>query len=306
MPTYFKLDTLTLGGSITFHNLQDVRVTPNVQEILEYPAGHPHPMFSANSITRPAIRFRTREVQTVLANIGPGGLAVTSDSYLYCKLAQAAGIPDRTQTTHRRYRVPQLLAHWTQITIPSNGPSEATVILQAQYDGTNNPIIPQTTVQLPGTQTAPVLHGVGPVYVNASQVAAGSIQSVDASSGIQVITEGGDSEEFDRFVGVERTRPQLTVVSTEQVGIFTYGLQGTALDGSDGLLVYMRKFAEDGSRVANNVAEHMALQGLSGVLRTVESGGQGSGVMRDRFRGDLTALTDSVLPLLQLQGQTIA
>lgn len=305
MPTYFKIDELLLGGSVSFTNLQNVRTTPDIREIMEYPAGHPHPIYTANASVRPAISFTTREVAKVLANIPSGGLAVTNDSYLYHKLAQAAGIPDRTQATHRRYRMPQCLAYWTSISIPNNAPAEAQVMLQAQYDGSNLPLIPQTAVALTSAQTAPTLHGVGPVFINGTQLAAGSIQSVEASSGISLLQLGGDSELYDRFVGVERTNPRLTVQTTEIEAINTYGLGGTALDGSNGIIAYLRAFSEDGDRIATNVASHAALQGLSGLLRPETSGGSASGVMRDSLRANLTALNDTVLPLLQFTGQTI-
>lgn len=305
MPTYFKLDKLVLGGTVTFDNLSNVRVTPDLRPLFTWPAGHPHPIYTANAMIKPAIAFSTQQVDTTLRNIPSGGLAVTNDSYVYQKLAQEAGIPDRTDTTHRRFRIPKCLVYWQTVRSPNNGASEAQVLLMAAYDGTNNPLIPQTTVQLPTTQTAPVLHGAGPVYINGTQIAAGSIQSIEASSGISTLTIGGDSEEFDRFVGVERTQPRLSIVTTEIEGLNTYGLQGTALDQSNGMICYLRKLLEDDSRVDDATAEHIALQGLSGIVRPDSTSGSGSGVLNDSLRGDLTALTDSVLPLLQLMDQVI-
>lgn len=297
---YHRLDKITLPGSIEFDQLSNVRVTGDIEQLLARPAGHPHPMFTANRRTRPTIRFTTTQLDVVLNNIGSGGTAFTSASHLYFKAISESGLPSRAATDHRRYQAAQLLAYWTNIRLPHNDAGTADVILQLSYDGSNDPLVMQSGVALSGNATAGTFFGAGPALINGTALEAGSVQQIDIASGITLDQRGGNSEEFDRFVGVKETGPTITIQTSEAIAFFTYGLQGTALDGASGVVVYGRKFSNTGSRVANGTAQHISLQGLNGIVRPVESGADGSELVDDQIRCDLIAGSDDVLPLLQL------
>lgn len=303
--TYHKLDKIRIDGSFEFSRISNVRVTSDIRQLLEYPAGHPHPLFTANQESKPAIAFTTPEIDIVLANIGSGGAAITNASHLYFKVSTEVGIPSRVTSTHRRYQVAKCLCYWTNIRAPHNGTAEADVVIQAAYDGSNDPIALQTGQTLSGNLAAGTYFGAGPVLINGTQIEAGSIQQIDIASGINLLQIGGDTEEWDRFVGVERTAPTVNITTSEAAAFFTYGLQGTALDGANGVVAYLRKYSNTGSRVANGTAEHVSFQGLNGVARPQESGGDGSGVTNDQIRCDLTAADDTVLPLLQSTAVTV-
>lgn len=304
--TYHKLDKVILnGGAFEFNVIGNVRVTSDIRQLLDYPAGHPHPMFTANQETKPAIAFSTPEIDTVWANIGSGGLAVTNASYLYFKNSTEVGIPSRVASTHRRYNVPKCLVYWTNVRAQHNGKGEADVVITTAYDGSNDPIILDSGVALSGSLAAGSFFGAGPCLINGTQLEAGSIQSIDIASGITLEQIGGDTEEFDRFVGVQRTAPTVSIRTTEAEAFFTYLLRGTALDDVNGVVAYLRKYDNSGSRVANGTAEHVYCQGISGVARPQESGGDGSGVTNDQIKCDLIANSDDVLPLLQFTGQTV-
>ena len=108
---------------------------------------------------------------------------------------------------------------------------------------------------------------------------------------------GGESEEFDTFVGIQDSSPVVTIQFLQEINWSSLGLRGTTLNGTTGLVFYARKYANRGSRVANATAEHIKFTGLNGVANPVNTTGQRSALISDTLRVHLVAGSDSVLPL---------
>ncbi|MBK8916461.1 MAG: hypothetical protein IPM64_17990 [Phycisphaerales bacterium] len=300
----FKLDKVVLPSSVEFSHVENVRCAPEIETLLSSPAGHPFPMFRGNARLKPLISFTTEQVDVVLANIGAGGLSVTSASYLYFALATLTGKVARATTSHTRMAVNQLVAYWTTIRFPHSGFASADVVLAAGWDGTNNPIVPGGSVALSGNLAAGNRFGAGPNAVNGS--ALDGIQEFTCTSGVRLIEAGGESEVYNSFVGIEAGTPQVDVSYIGPNALTTFGLNGTVLNGSSGWLGYGRKFTPNGDRVANATAEHLYLQALLGTVKVLEAGGQGAQLGMNRIQIDCVASSDSVVPLTAAVLQAIA
>ena len=109
------------------------------------------------------------------------------------------------------------------------------VVIAANWDGSNNPIIYAGTQALSGNIASALHFGCGPVQVNGSPVP--GIKNITISSGVQLIQEGSGSDEWPTFTGLEFTQPSITVQTIEVVNWGTFLLDGTALNGSTGLRI---------------------------------------------------------------------
>lgn len=301
--TLHRLDKISFAGPVVIDQLSNCRFNSGIESMLEHPSGHLWPMFRANMRQRPVIEGSTSQLTTFLGLCGVGGTALGASTF-YLKKATTTGSVARATTGHKRIVVNSLVLHWTQIRLPHNGKGEAQFVVTANYDGSNDPFVYTGSVALAGNLTASQYFGAGPVSVNG--VAVPGVQEITIDSGIQLVQEGGESEEFDTFVGIETGAPTITIQTREETNWSTLGLRGTALDGSNGVLCYARKYAANGSRVANATAEHISFQGLLGSAIPQDTNGDTTSPISDTFKCELVATSDSVLPLLISTGVAIA
>lgn len=293
LSTVWKLDRLVFPAT-SFSVITSARWQANIQQMVERPAGHPHPMFAANQSQKPALEFSTTELDVLLGAINFGGASFgTIDSYF--KKAAVTGSVARATAEHQRVRIAASCGYLTRIRLVHNGRSEGTAVLQANYDGTNDPFAYTGSVALAGNLSAGTYFGAGPVSINGTSL--GGVQEISIDSGVRLIQAGGESEEFDTFVGLEMTEPTVTITFLQAINWATVGLRGTTLDGTNGLVFYGRKFSQGGSRVANATAQHIKFTGLNGIATPVDSNGQQSSPITDTVRVQLTSVSDSVLPL---------
>lgn len=301
--TLYRLDKILLPSSVNIDQISSATWTAGIESILEYPAGHIHPLFRANAKQNPSIEFTTHQLSTLLAVVGVAG-ASTAAINTYFKRASATGNVARATTSHQRLAINSSVIYWSQIRLMHNAPSEATCTIQCNYDGSNEPFVYTGSVALSGTQSAAEIFGAGPVSINGSSVP--GVQEVTVSSGVQVVQEGGESELYPTFVGIQMTKPTVTIQTKEMVNWSTYGLNGTALNGSTGVVFYARKFSANGSRVANGTTEHISFQGLLGSAIPQTTSGQSNDTLSDTLVCELVASSDSVLPLLISTGVAIS
>ncbi len=299
--TIYKCDKVVLPSSVEFSQVRSSRWMGNVQSISERPAGHPHPMFQGVQSIKPAFEFTTPELDVLLAAIGVGGASVGS-STTYFKAGAATGSVARATTSHKKVVITSSVGYWTQIRLPHNGIGEATVMLQAIYDGSNDPFITTSSVALSGNLGVGTYFGAGPVSMNGTALT--GVQEISIDSGVRLIQAGDASEEFDTFVGVEMTEPVVTIKFMNVINWDTVGIRGVALNGSTGLVFYARKYKASaagsfsaGTRVANATAEHIKFIGLNGVAVPVDTNGQQSSPTTDTIQFRLSSASDSVVPL---------
>ena len=298
----WKLDRIILPSSVEFSIVKNARWVAGISDLIERPAGHPHPMFTANMTQKPAFDFTTTELGVLLGAIGVGGASLgTVDTYF--KKGAVTGSVARATTEHKRVRITASCGYWTSIKLPHNGVGEASVMVQANYDGTNDPLLYGGSVALPGNLAAGTYFGAGPVSINGTSY--GTVQEISIDSGIKLLQLGGESERFDTFVGIEQTDPVVTIKFLEAINWATIGLEGTALNGSTGLTFYARAFASNGSRIANATTSHIKFVCANGHAKPVDSSGQGTSPITDTVKFVLTAASDSTVPIAGTVGSAI-
>jgi hypothetical protein len=301
--TVHKLDkVLCTTPALDLSQIISARMSSETQMLIDRPAGHPHPLFSSIQSQRPVCEFSTSDLGTVLAAVGVGGAALAT-GIMYLKLGAATGSASRVGTSHIALSIAEGVIYWTRISLPHNGQGTVDVVLAANYDGVNNPVVATASVPLSGNLADSFHFGAGPVAVNG--VAIPGVQSIEISSGVQLLTEGGESELWDTFTGIELTEPTIVVQTREAVNYGTFGLTGTILNGTTGITAFARKFAANNGRVANITAEHVKFVGALGAAIPQDTSGEGTSLTTDSILFQLVAPSDSTLPLVVTNNQAI-
>lgn len=298
-----KFDKIVVGGSFTFNEIRNCRIDSGITVLTKRPTGHVAPLFNCVLQQRPVINFQTPQIDTVWANVGQYGLAVTGDTDLYEKAATATGNTARASAAHKRYRVSDCFVFWSRVVLPHNGEGVADVTIIPVYDGSNEPLVPAGSTALVTTQAAGNHFGAGPVAFNGTTI--NGVQEIEVVSGVQLMQEGGESEVWDTFVGAVTVEPVINVRMRDAVSLTLIGLDGTALNGSTGITVYGRHMTGTG-RSANGTSAHVKVVGANGLALPQDINVQGSEPTMHAFRSECTASSDSTDALALSTGTTIA
>ena len=274
----FRLDAVILpSNDIQSITRQDW--TDGVNTIFERGAGGIRPLFTGVSRQEPEIRFSTPQIDKILDDITPGApLAISSALTTYFKKMGQTGHVARATTSHQSAAVNYGLAYIDRINLEAEGNSTVDVVICCGFDGTNDPIVFTGSVALDATDLASADHfAVGPVSINGSAVA--GIQRVTIESGVTIVKEFGEGDVWPTFVGLETTEPMIRITTKEVAPFVTAGVDGLALDGSNGVVVYARRLTQSQAggvaRVANATASHIKFTALNGKYHCSASG-QGS------------------------------
>jgi len=278
----FYLDKLVLPSTVEFHAMGNARLDSGIQTLIERGSGEVAPNFLATGQQRPAISFSTPQLATLLANVGVQGASLASAT-MFLKLGSVGGRVARATTSHKKVACTTCQIHWTSIRLSHNGVGTADVVIVPIYDGSNAPFILTSSVALSGSVSTQAFFGAGPVKINGSLI--GAVQEVTINSGIQLIEVGGESEVYNTFVGTQSVEPSIEVRTFNMINWASgVTLTGTALDGTNGVTVFGRKYASDGQRVADGTAEHISLSAINGRIIPQNTSGDGSNLVSDSFK----------------------
>lgn len=291
----FHLDKIVLPSSVEFQSLKNMRWDAGIQTLTERGAGEVHPNFLATGVQKPLVGFTTPQLDTLLTNVPLIGASITGGITTYFKQAAVTGRVARATTTHKKVAIALACVYWTSIKLTHNGVAEADVVIVAVYDGTNAPFAYTGSVALSGTIIPQNYFGAGPCSINGSLI--GAVQDITVNSGIRLTEQGGESEVYNTFVGIEVTEPHVDITTKHAVNWATIGLVGTALNGTTGLTFYARKFAADGQRVADGTAEHILFNAPFGRAIPQNSSGDMSNPISDTLRVELRQNTTAATPL---------
>ena len=312
----YKLDKIVFPGtSKEIHTLGNVSTKFGIKSQMGQAAGQIFHNFVATERQQPSVEFTTKAIDALFGIITPGGTASSSPITYYLKRASAIGYQARTATVHKKAVMNNWLGYWTSLKLSHNGQAELSVSIQANYDGTNDPIIVTGSIALAGNLLDTNYFGLGPSYINT--VAITGVQEITIQNQVKLIQAGSDSEEFDTFTGIETIGVEATIKTFQPVNWETFNLRGLALAGSSsstasGFVCFARKYLKNGSRVANATAEHISFAIPQGRVIPVDESGNESQPISDtaKVEGVVvpigTTYTDASLPLTVATGVVIA
>jgi hypothetical protein len=256
----------------TINQISEQSLDSGLQNLLVTSDGGVDPTFAAVSKQKPAATFSTTAIARSLGYAGWGGLHVTTALNLWFqKLALGgtrAGSGAHTKATFTNgLLVPQ------RITWDNEG-QPATLSYQFwaySPDGTTSPISMAINQSLPSAVVTREFFTAGPASVNGTVIpnSGGSIEF-----NFEPVLDGSDGEAYDTFCGIMRRNAVITLRSKDVNLTSTLGF--SAAQTSTDSLVYLRKFAPGGTRVANGTAEHIKFTVDDGMI-TVRDAAAGDG-----------------------------
>lgn len=261
-----------------YSQVQNGRVVTNTDILTALPSGHFRPLFRSVQAQGPVIEFTTSQLATALTEFGETGKGRAATAYvdLYEKKVSQVGtrVADAT-AEHNRFRVNTSLGYIASITAPHQGVATADVRILANYDGTNEPIVPAGSTALAGTATAAEYYGAGPVKINT--VAFPGIQSISIDFAVSLIEVGSETEIWDSFKAIGAVVPVVTFTAIDGTAFNDLGLDGTAVSS---LVVYLRKKLIEGTNVADDGTTHISFTFANGIVVPDDnSGGQNDPVV---------------------------
>ena len=247
------------GSDILIDQISDFSVDTAVQEALLTADGQVDPTFVAVGTQQPRLSFTTSALHVVLNKCGIGGLKITADAdedgleAWFQKLdeggTRAAGASHIKLTIKEGQVLPR--------TIDAGLTPPATLTLDAiaTYDGTNAPILIADSQNLEGSPTVDEVFVAGQVDINGTTLE--GVQNITIDFGLAELVLTADGQVWPTFSAIGTRAPSITITTTDVVSLVTFGLTGAAQGATDSL-IYLRKVDQGGTRVADNVAEHIS------------------------------------------------
>lgn len=294
--TLHKLDKIVFANGVEIDVLERATWDSGIDTLLQRPSGHPVPMFSATRRQRPVVTFDTPEIDKIIDVCPVNGLPLTGANYTFFKRAAETGSAARSAAQHQRIAVQKLFLHWSSIKLQHNGIGSISCVITAVHDGTNDPIVHAGSVALPGDLSAGTFFGIGPVFYNGSEIEAP--QEATINSGVRLQEIGAGSEVYDSFVGVDELSPRAMVRTLDMLNWSQLTLTGTALNGSQGLVIYGRKYKNTEDRVPVGTSEHIKIQGLHGQILPGKTSGSGNDLLTDEIDAHFIGDDDDDVGLL--------
>lgn len=273
----YTLYGCSIAGS-TISGIQDFAVDHGYTDFQETTDGDVYPRLLGIMEANPMVTCQSLCVASVIDAIPLTGTALGSGTpapgVFY--LQKAANKGTRTSgSNHVTGTINDGLAVLGQISAQTSQKAMATFVAHAIFDGTNDPIAYAGSQALAAGVAADEAFTVGPVSINGSTI--GGVKSITIDPGLQIEKNRSDGDPFPTHVCIMTIRPSITIRVAHEIMV-AYGIDGVQQGATDSI-VYLRKLAQLGTRVADATAEHISF--------TIDDGLFTARTVRGSFPGTL-------------------
>lgn len=252
---YGALIDSTLIGGVT---QQNIKTETEIRG--EASSGEPYARYQSMVAQKPGASFTTMAIKALLDKITTLGTVVNVGamaagvSFYAHKFAEGAS--RETGASHDKYNFTEGIIVPRRLSCDHQGDARLTCDMVATYDGSNDPFTKTEDVSLPAGLTDAERFTIGKVVIEGTTY--DHIQSFELDFGIEVVTEGADSEIWDRYCCRRTISPELrlTGVDVEWLKAANIPLAGLAVTQASSRF-FLRKRDEGAKFVADNVAEHI-------------------------------------------------
>ena len=244
-----QVDATTIG------RITQVGIPTGPQVLGDARSGEEFPRFQAIASQSVSGTFTSEALKQVLDTIPLIGkdIGALAAGFNLFATKHAKGGTRATGAAHRRYRFNDGLLHLGSLTAEHQANAAITGIAVAAYDGTNEPVVPTESVSLPAPPAEEVF-SLGKITIGAFVL--NQFRSLEIGFGIEVRSEGSESEVWDRFVNIATINPVITIrgIDIEWLKAANIPLTGKVAAHAD-TTIYLRKrkdgstFEDDGESV---------------------------------------------------------
>jgi len=267
--TAWKLHALVSATpSLTLTQLASGRVSSGIQKFVGRSAGDVYPLFQGITDATPEFSFETQELVRLINACGITGTSLAQTDWYFKKCTDLGTVVAAGTSAHERHRMTQGFLWWDRISAEHNGIATASCRAVATWDGSNNPLVRTGSTALSGTVAADQFFSCGPVFLNSAQVA--GVMGVDVELNATVKILSADGEPWPTMICLYEINP---VVTIRTLSADSWSLAGVAGVPLSAMSVYLRKYANDGDRVADATEAHLKFTASAGLITVDESAG---------------------------------
>lgn len=246
-----------------YSDVVDMTPKNTTEQLIQFAAGHPQPLFIAQKSIKPTLEFTTHQVHTLINECGLTGVDLSAGNLdLYYRKVDDLGTRIAAATAgHLRYRAMTAFLQIQRITAGHRKEAQAMAKAILLWDGTNAPLVPAGSTALAGTSAVPAIFTLGKVELNGSTFE--GVQDFELDFQPNNMEEGDQSDVYDTFAAVEDITPRIKLTGLRTEAWTDFGINGAALTG---LTIYLRKRTIDGLFVADETEEHIKFTAEDGLI----------------------------------------
>lgn len=287
VPNLHHISAVRLGKAapVTLGGIGSQRVNTNTDVVGDALSGEVYNRWASIRSQKPVFDFMTKAILTGLANVPLTGLDIvtvltgTDKLSLFGQKVAEGGTRD-AGAVHRLMKGSKGLVVLGSLSCQHQQDAELTLTTILTYDGTNDPIVVADNVSLPAGIVDTERFSLGPIFLNA--IAVTGHRSVNVNFGVQAVSEGSESEIWDRFAYIREIMAEITIagVDVSLLAAAKIPLIGVLLTqpnppANTNTRIFFRKRASGGTFVADGTAVHVRLNAAG--LAYVETPFDGSG-----------------------------
>lgn len=236
-----------------------IRLLPNPNNQTFQHSGNLYPSIDALSGALPRIAFKT-PIKDAYALIGTGILALTTIEVYAAKFSNSTFAKLGT-SVHRKWAGTAGCATITGFSVGQNGIMMADVeVVPFSSDGSTHPLTPTDNNALITLDAEPLLHTLGPISFNGTQIT--GVDSVSVSLGNNIDIRISDGDLYPRNAALISGAPSISGTHMDPVTLSsTLSLIGVAVSGSS-VIVYFKSI--DASTQVVSLSNSISLTIASG------------------------------------------
>jgi hypothetical protein len=260
---------VTAAGQI--NQIQSYNFDPGVETVKHMSDGGVDPNLIGVMQQSPKLQFVTTAIKRALDIAGISGYSVAAAADLYFQKIAQGGTRTGSTTSLKLTGTKGILCPLS-LSCQDKSYAQLSMALAFQStDGTTAPLAADSAATMATPTAADQLYTLGPIKLNGTEVE--GIKDVNIDFGIDLIVEHGSGEAYPTFIGIKTRAPSITFKCTDPTLLSTSGAYYVAQGATDSL-VYLRKMASNGTRVADATASHIQASIDDGIIhvRQIDGG----------------------------------
>jgi hypothetical protein len=256
-------------GSTFLGQADDIRLDSNVDKLQVHATGDTMPGFTGGRKTEPEFKLPTMDLYNVFTLVNSGDEALCRDlssGNVDLMFRQAKNLATREavgSSKHVIYRLIQsAMMIWDSFEVSQDAEAKIETRFVPCYSSSQATVtlLKEQTIQAASAITK--LYTIGKVVINGTTV--NRVKKIAWNNNATVEKESADGQTEAAHVCVGKCNPEVTVDTQELEQIQAFTSQGTALDGSDGLEIYLRRRQQGKINYADNASQHIKLKATTG------------------------------------------
>lgn len=307
MANRYYLRHIQLAPGVALTQVTDHSIPTNTEYLVNFASGAPYPGHVSIAKQRPLITAGTEQIGTVLALCGMklANLSANPVTAYYQRAQNLAGRVAGASGGHRGVQLNNCGMWWDSLTARAGDTAvKMSVNIEPTYDGSAVPMVALGSLAF--TPNAAVLekYCLGKVVINGTTIDEVEETDIQLNHTLKRGEQGGTGVVWNPHLSLQNSAPRLMVRSPRFEDWGDLVNLATAI-GVNGVNIYLRRKENDRRFYADNVAQHIKIQALTGVIGPEDLRGGGADPATGTLSIPLRSAGGDVQPLAITVGTVI-